>query len=158
MTTVAMVAPEGVTTFIALSGVVYEVDSDGEIDIPSNDVPGAIAAGFLPPASGNLDGATISNSTIGDDAADTIGFYGATKVAQPSGASQAAYTPSTLTAIASTTFSQAFTGMWAFASSTVAKSYRTQINKLITDVPKISTLILELRANLVTLGLVKGSA
>jgi hypothetical protein len=158
MTTVTLAAATGVNRFIAASGAVYYVDASGNITIPSDDVPAALQAGFLTPASGNLDGATIEDSTIGADAADTIGFYGATKIAQPASASQAAFTPSTLTAIAATVFSTAAAGVWGFSSSTVAKSYRTQVNKLIVDLPKVETLLIQMRADIVELGLLKGAA
>lgn len=164
MTTVTMAAPAGVTQFIGRDGTPYTVDASGNIAIPSNDVANALAAGFLSPTSGDIDGAAITDSivggasSLGENATDTIGFYGATPIAQPSGASQAAFTPSTLTSIGATVFSQAFTGIWGFSSSTVAKSYRTQINKIIVDLPKVSTLLLKIRANLVSLGLAKGGA
>jgi hypothetical protein len=40
-------------------------------------------------------------------------------------------------AVATTTLSAAFTGMWAFSSSTVAQTWRTRINQLRVDVSAI---------------------
>ena len=139
---------------------------------------------------------------IGAAATDLIGFYGATAIAQPSGAAQAVVAATLVTAVAITyatnvaitaataiatcTFSAAYTGMWAFASSTVAKTIPARINQLVVDVAAIKAktdqvkvdlatvkarvdqakvdgaaiIVLEnkLRANLVSLGLIKGSA
>ena len=85
-------------------------------------------------------------------------FYGVTPVVQPVGASQTAYVGTVGTAIATTVFSEAKTGMWAFGSSTVAKTYRTRINQLRVDMLANTTLTLKLRKDLKALGLVKGLA
>lgn len=90
-----------------------------------------------------------------------LGFYGATPVAQPSGASQAAVTVTAVTALATTVFSAAMTGMWAFSSSTVAKTFQPRINQLIVDVAALKTLLNKVRAGLVPttgVGLLKGGA
>jgi len=101
---------------------------------------------------------STGNTALGNAITDTIGVYGVTPVAQRAATAQAAYTAQTITAIATTVFSAAYTGMWAFSSSTVAKSYRTQINKLIVDSAKQSTLLLRIRADLVAIGWIKGAA
>lgn len=102
------------------------------------------------------------NVALGDATSDTLGFYGHSPAAQQASASQAAYTGQTFTAVATTVFSAvgtgALSGIWGFASSTVAKTLKPQINKLITDVGKVNTLLLEIRTNLVALGLIKGAA
>lgn len=102
------------------------------------------------------------NVALGDAISDTVGFYGHSPVAQQASVSQAAYTGQTFTAVATTTFSAVgtggFGGVWGFASSTVAKTLKPQINKLITDVGKANVLLLEIRANLVGLGVIKGAA
>lgn len=64
---------------------------------------------------------------------DYVGFFGATPVVQPTSASQAA-----VTTTASTT-----TTPWGFSTSTQADAIVTLVNKI--------------RADLVTLGLIKGS-
>ena len=69
----------------------------------------------------------------GQSASDKVGFYGATPVVQASSANQAA-----VTTTAATT-----TSPWGFASSTQANA--------------IVTLVNELRSDLVSLGLIKGS-
>lgn len=83
--------------------------------------------------------------TVGQSITDLIAFYGKTPVAQLSSASQAA-----ATAVGTTVFSEAKTGMWAFQSSTAAAALITKVNAAI-------VLANKLRADLVTLGLIKGS-
>jgi hypothetical protein len=69
-------------------------------------------------------------ATMGQSATELISFYGATPVAQLAGTSQGAVTMS-------------------------ATSTTTQLR---TDVNKVATLANKIRANLVTLGLIKGAA
>lgn len=99
---------------------------------------------------------------LGEAATDKVGLYGVTPVVQPASASQAAFTAQTYTAVGTTTFSAAgagaYAGVWGFASSTVALTLRTQLNKVITDMAKQNTLLLQLRAELVELGAIKGAA
>lgn len=96
-------------------------------------------------------------TVIGKTTSHLIGFYGNTPVVQPSGASQAAVTLGVGAALATTTLSEAATGMWAFSSSTVAQTWRTRINSLRTDVIAVNLLLTKLRANLVTLGVIAGA-
>jgi len=98
------------------------------------------------------------NVALGDNVADTFALYGKTPIAQPAHAGQAAYTASTLTALGTIAFSTAAAGVWGFQTSTAAKSIRTQLNKVITDLPKASVLLLRLRTDLIALGAVKGGA
>ena len=99
---------------------------------------------------------------LGEATSDKVGFYGTTPVVQPASASQAAFTAQTYTAVGTTTFSQAgtgaYAGVWGFASSTVALTLRTELNKVITDMALQNTLLLQLRAELVELGAIKGAA
>lgn len=139
---------------------------------------------------------------IGTAVTEKVGFYGITPAIQPASANQAAVTKTLVTAvaltlvtavaitaataIAATTFSEAKTGMWAFASSTVAKTFQARINQVVVDlatikarvdqgkvdlatvkarvdqakvdIAAITTLDNQIRANLVTLGIIKGAA
>lgn len=72
--------------------------------------------------------------------------------------SQAAVTVTAVADIAATVFSAAFTGMWAFSSSTVAKTYRTVINQLRADVVALSTGYNAMRTALIANKAIKGSA
>lgn len=72
---------------------------------------------------------------LGQSDTDLVGFYGVTAVVQPSSASQAAVTTAASTAI------------------TLAFGYATS-----TQADGIVTLVNQLRSDLVTLGLIKGSA
>lgn len=61
-----------------------------------------------------------NEAQLGDAAADTLGFYGATPIAQPS-----------VSAIGTTTISQVATsGKWAFASSTAALAFVARVQAL----------------------------
>ena len=84
---------------------------------------------------GGPDGTKVGQSTT-----DKVGFYGVTPVVQQT------YTQTAVTAIVTTTFTEAKTGIWGFSSSTVAASYKTRVNQLVVDVDKIHD-------RLVTLGL-----
>lgn len=82
-----------------------------------------------------LDGLTVTgNVKLGDAAADLISFYGATQVSQPTSANQAAVT---------TTGTVSTAGIFGFTTSTQANA--------------IITLLNQVRSDLVTLGLIKGS-
>ena len=78
---------------------------------------------------GNPDG-----TCLGQDSSDKIGFYGTTPIAQRSGAAQAAVGTTAST-----------------ASSPVGYSSTTQADAIV-------TLVNELRAALVAVGIIKGSA
>lgn len=89
-----------------------------------------------------LDALTVTGATelqgnvgIGNATTDTIGFYGSTKVAQPAGAGQGSVT---------TTGTVSTAGIFGFTTSTQANA--------------IITLLNQIRSDLVTLGLLKGSA
>lgn len=60
-----------------------------------------------------------------------IGFYGTTPVAIAAATA--------LTALATTTLSEAKTGIWGFASSTVAATWRARINQLVVDIGVLKT-------------------
>lgn len=103
---------------------------------------------------------------LGTAATSYVGFYGATPIVRPSGAGQAAVTATLVTAvaltlvtavaitaataIATTTFSEAKTGMWAFASSTVAKTFQTRINQVIVDLATVKARVDQAKVDLAT--------
>lgn len=72
---------------------------------------------------------------FGGDAAATLGFYGATPVAQPAATNQAAIASTAAVSISAT--------QWGFATSTQATG--------------IVTLLAEIRTALVNTGIIKGS-
>lgn len=86
----------------------------------------------MPNWEGSLDRTAIAN-LVGLSATDKIGFYGATPVAQRSGASGAAVTTTAAT-----------------STSPVGFSTNTQADAIV-------TLVNEIRAALVAVGLMKGS-
>jgi hypothetical protein len=76
---------------------------------------------------GNPDGIVI-----GQVAADLVGFYGTTPAAQVAATA--------LTALATTTLTEAKTGIWGFSSSTVAQTWRARINQLVVDIGVLKTM------------------
>jgi hypothetical protein len=80
-------------------------------------------------------GAAIRTYVLGTVSTETLGFFGATSVAQPTSSNQAAATNSNAVSVSAT--------QWAYATSTQANS--------------IVTLVNQIRSDLVTLGLIKGS-
>jgi hypothetical protein len=74
-------------------------------------------------------------------------YYGADAIAQPASAAQAAVATTAITTAAITTTTNAY----GFATT-------TQANNLTAVVAATRTLVNQLRADLVTLGLIKGSA
>ena len=88
-------------------------------------------------------------------ASGTLSFYGATPVAQRSGATQAALSTSAFVLLSATPASAG--GTWGFASS-------TQVNQVISTIIELENrasanivLVNELRASLVALGAIAGS-
>jgi hypothetical protein len=77
-----------------------------------------------------------------DSSSDKVGFYGATPVVQPSATAQSAVATTVITTVETYT-----TTVWA-----------ASINSLIERVDALTTLANQIRADNVTLGLIKGSA
>lgn len=82
---------------------------------------------------GNL--TATGNVALGDASTDTIGFYGATPSTQPTSSNEAAVAATASVSISAT--------QWGFSTSTQANAVITLVNQL--------------RADLVTLGIIKGS-
>lgn len=99
-----------------------------------------------------------SSAQIGDAASDTVGFFGKTPAAQPASASQAAVTATAVTALATTAPTKTTGATYGYKTTTQAKAITARVNQAVVDIGHLTTLVDELRANLVTLGLVKGAA
>lgn len=84
-------------------------------------------------------------STFGASTTEKISFYGVTTVVQPSSASQAAVATTTLTTASTTT-------------SPAGYATTTQANDVATVAAACRTLVNQLRSDLVSLGLIKGSS
>ena len=96
---------------------------------------------------------------VGQSATSKVGYYGVTPVVQPSSASQAAVTATAVTAIGTTTLSAANTSaVFGFSSSTAGNALVTRVDQLQVDVAASVVLLNQIRSELVTLGLIKGSA
>jgi hypothetical protein len=99
---------------------------------------------------------TTTGSQVGTAANQKLAFWGATPVVQPSGAGQAAVVITGTTAMntAWTTSSSPF----GFDTNDHLNTVLGQVDALAVDVLALNTLVNTLRGNLVTAGLIKGSA
>ncbi len=93
---------------------------------------------------------------LGDAVTDPIGFYGTTPAVQPSGAGQAAVTTAAITAVATT--GSTTTTPAGYATLAQADAIVAAINLLITRAGALTTLVNQIRADNVTLGIQKGAA
>jgi hypothetical protein len=80
---------------------------------------------------------------LGQSATDLVGFFGATPVAEPTGTSQSAVATTAITTLVTTP---------------TATDIAVAVNSLISRVSAQTTLLNKVRSDLVTLGLIKGSA
>jgi hypothetical protein len=104
---------------------------------------------------------TTTGTKFGTAANQKIGFFGATPAAQPSGANEAAVgalTTATLTDGSGGTASTSIATISDSATANAVASLAAQVNHAAADLGSLKTLVNQLRADLVTLGLIKGSA
>lgn len=111
---------------------------------------------------------------MGKSATEKAAFYGATPVAQPASASQAAVVQGSANTTATTAYTAHASGAVAVTSNgatdldTTAAAlkvlrdevaaYELEISNLVVDVAALTTLTNQLRSELVTLGLISGAA
>jgi len=95
-----------------------------------------------------------ASSTIGDAITDVIGFYGVTPVAQIAAAAQGTVATTAITTAVSTSVS----GTIGFTSTAQGDAVVAAVNSLIARVDANVTLTNRIRADLVTLGIIKGAA
>lgn len=84
----------------------------------------------------------VDGTNIGQDTTEKIGFYGVTPIVQPAATAQSAVATAAITTVETLT-----TTVWA-----------ASINELIARVAALTTLDNQVRSDLVTIGLIKGSA
>lgn len=107
--------------------------------------------------SGSFANLTVTgNTSLGDASTDLIGLFGATPIAQPSGAAQAAVATGAITPLVTTASTQ--TSPWGFASQAQADAIATQVNLVITQGAALVALANAIRLALVNLGAIKGAA
>ncbi len=94
-------------------------------------------------------------SELGESATDLVGFYGSTPVVQPSTASQDAVTATAVTA--TNTTASITTAAHGFADGTQADALITRVAQLQVDMAATIILANQVRADLTTLGLIKGA-
>lgn len=91
----------------------------------------------------NLSGRDPDGTLLGQDATDKVGFYGKTPVAQPAATAQSAVATTAITPLVTTP---------------TATDIAIAVNSLISRTAALETLANRIRADAVTLGLIKGSA
>ena len=101
-----------------------------------------------------LDDGRSDGHVLGKTAAKLVGFWGATPVVQPSGASQSAVATATITAVSTAT---AVTGGYSYSTTAAFTTLQTTVNDLVTSRAALVTLINQLRSDLVTAGLIAGA-
>lgn len=99
---------------------------------------------------------SLWRNVLGRSAAAQRAFFGATPVAQPASANQAAVTATVGAAVATTSATNATP--YGFTTAAQANDLVARTNQLRADVLALTTLCNEQRAALVSLGLIKGSA
>lgn len=113
------------------------------------------AAGLTLNDGTNIALGTTTGTDIGTSTSQKLGFYGTTPVVQPTTASEAAVSTAAITSVVTTAATA--TSPVGYTTTTQANAIVTAINSLITQVASLTTLCNQLRADLVTLGLIKGS-
>lgn len=93
---------------------------------------------------------------VGTFATSKVGFFGASAVVQPASSSQASTASSAISQQTSTATTS--TTPFGFTTSTQAELIATRLNSVIDRVNALSVLSNQTRAELVTLGIIKGSA
>ncbi len=103
-------------------------------------------------------GATVLNGGVklGDAVTDLIGFYGTAPVAQPSSANDAIVATAAIGAVGTT--GSTTTTPFGYTTSTQADAIVTAINLVITRAGALTTLLNQIRADLISLGAIKGAA
>lgn len=101
---------------------------------------------------------TMSGSVkVGTVSTDTLGFYGSAPVTQITDANQAAVSSTAVASVSSTAVVSVSATQWCFTTSTQGLSVLNSIGSLITQSNSRAVQAETIRANLVTLGLIKGS-
>jgi hypothetical protein len=114
------------------------------------------SAGMVMDDGANIAANTTTGTKIGTAAAQKLGFWNATPVIQQASNAQNAVA-TTVGAALLTNASVQNTG-FGYATNTIADSVITNVNTLRVDVLAINTLVNRLRADLVTVGIIKGVA
>ena len=94
-------------------------------------------------------------SELGESATDLIAFYGATPVAQPASASQDAVTATAVTAVNTT--ATITTAAHGFTTGTFGDKVVKRVAQMQVDVAALVVLTNQMRAEMTTLGLIKGA-
>lgn len=126
--------------------------------LPKYNIPTYVVntAGITMDDAANIALNATTGTKLGTAASQKLGLWNATPVVQPSGAGQAAVVASVGAAVATNASTQSTP--FGFATNTQADALVANVNALRVDVLALNTLACTLRANLVTIGAIKGSA
>lgn len=114
------------------------------------------AGGITMPDATSIALNATTGTKLGTATNQKLGFWNATPVVQPSGASEAAVTLTVGAAVA--TNASTNTTPYGYSTNTQADAIVTNLNALRVDMLAMNTLVDKLRADLVATGLIKGSA
>lgn len=101
-----------------------------------------------------LDDGRSDGTVLGQSSSELVGFWGATPVVQPSGASQSAVSTATITAVSTAT---PITSGYGYSTTALAEAMQTAVNDTVTRVTALTTLVNQLRSDLVTAGIIAGA-
>lgn len=137
------------TEFNALAGATAANNTTGKAAILGTNGAQTIADGA------DVTLGTTTGTKIGATSQQKLGFFGATPVVQPTSANEAAASTASITVVVTTATTA--TSPVGFTTTAQANAIPTAINSLITQVGLLTTLANQLRADAVTVGLIKGS-
>lgn len=102
-----------------------------------------------------INNASSDGSSFGQSATDLVSFYGATPIVKPTGTSQSAVSTATISAVSTAT---PIVSGYGYSTTAQAQAMQTAVNDLVTRSAANTVLLNQIRSDLVSLGLLKGSA
>ena len=127
----------------------------GDVVIYYNTSTGQTADSVVGSVSSGAATLKAAGGTLGAATSSPISFYGTTPTTQPTSANQAAVATTAITAVATTAATSS--SPFGFTTSAQANAILSAINSLITSEAADRVLLNQIRSDLVTLGLIKGS-
>jgi hypothetical protein len=127
--------------------------------LPKFNMPTVASASISMNSGANISTGTDTGTIIATAAAQKLGFWGATAVIQQASNAQNAVITTVGSAVNATNAVNTVDApnSYGFASAAQANMIVTNVNALRTDVLAVNTLVNRLRADLVTVGIIKGS-
>ncbi len=101
-----------------------------------------------------LDDGRSDGTVLGQSLSSLVGLWGVTPVVQPTSASQSAVATSTITAVSTAT---PITSGYGYSTTALASAMQTAVNDVITRTAAQTVLLNQMRSDLVSAGILKGS-